>query len=98
MSAPNTPTAAKPTWSNQGNRPRVALVGSGDQQRVLDEAERLAPLIKQHADIRFSDFQGSQDLSTAKTDLVIVLGGDGSILRAAHQMADRLLPVLSVNL
>ena len=98
MSAPKSPTTAEPTWSNQGNRPRVALVGSGNQQRVLDEAERLAPLIKQHADIRFSDFQGTQDLSTAETDLVIVLGGDGSILRAAHQMADRQLPVLSVNL
>lgn len=98
MSAPNTRTTTKPNWSNQGNRPRVALVGSGDQQRVLDEAERLAPLIKQHADIRFSDFEGAQDLSTAETDLVIVLGGDGSILRAAHQMSDRQLPVLSVNL
>ena len=98
MSASNTRTAVTPNWSSQGNRPRVALVGSNGQQRVLDEAARLAPLIKQHADIRFSDFEGTQDLSTAETDLVIVLGGDGSILRAAHQMSDRQLPVLSVNL
>jgi len=31
-------------------------------------------------------------------DLAIVLGGDGSILRAAHQMGLRQVPVLAVNL
>ena len=30
--------------------------------------------------------------------MAIVLGGDGSILRAAHQMGDRQLPVIAVNL
>ena len=30
--------------------------------------------------------------------MAIVLGGDGSILRAAHQMGHRQLPVIAVNL
>ena len=33
-----------------------------------------------------------------EADLAIVLGGDGSILRAAHQMGQRQLPVIAVNL
>ena len=33
-----------------------------------------------------------------EADLAIVFGGDGSILRAAHQMGPRQLPVIAVNL
>ena len=38
------------------------------------------------------------ELDRADADLAIVLGGDGSILRAAHQMGYHQLPVLGVNL
>jgi NAD+ kinase len=37
-------------------------------------------------------------MSRQEADLAIVLGGDGAILRAAHQMGDRQLPVVAVNL
>ena len=37
-------------------------------------------------------------MSAVEADVAIVLGGDGSILRAAHQMGDRQLPVIAVNL
>ncbi len=44
------------------------------------------------------DFSGQEDVSGVEADLAIVLGGDGSILRAAHQMGQRQLPVIAVNL
>src|SRR6185503_9952591 len=40
----------------------------------------------------------SSDLSGTDAELAIVLGGDGSILRAAHQMGYNQRPVLGVNL
>ena len=40
----------------------------------------------------------SADLPTEEVDFAVVLGGDGSILRAAHQMGYRQLPVIGVNL
>jgi len=40
----------------------------------------------------------SAELPTTDAELVIVLGGDGSILRAAHQMGYHQRPVLGVNL
>ena len=65
---------------------------------MLAKAERLRPVIEQHALIVHSDFTGKDDLSTFEADLAVVLGGDGSILRAAHQMARHQVPVAAVNL
>ena len=77
---------------------RVILLGPGKLPDVLREAERLRPLIERHAQIALADFTGRADLSSVEADAAIVLGGDGSILRAARQMGHRQLPVIAVNL
>jgi len=77
---------------------RVILLGFGGRADFLRAASRLLPAIEDHAQIVASDFTGQQDLSRLEADMVIVVGGDGSILRAAHQMGHRQLPVLAVNL
>ncbi|MGO8750048.1 MAG: NAD(+)/NADH kinase [Thermoguttaceae bacterium] len=77
---------------------RVILLGFSGRNGVLEEAERLRPGIERYAKIVAADFTAQQDLSLFEADLAIVLGGDGSILRAAHQMGERQLPVLGVNL
>ena len=77
---------------------RVILLGPGKLPDVLREAERLRPLIERHAQIVLADFTGRADLSSVEADAAIVLGGDGSILRAARQMGHRQLPVIAVNL
>jgi NAD+ kinase len=77
---------------------RVIVLGFAGRPGVLEGADRLRPVIQRHAQIVASDFTGQQDFSGLEADLAIVLGGDGSILRAAHQMGTRQLPVLAVNL
>lgn len=77
---------------------KVILLGFGGRPDVLREAESLRPLIRRHAEIVAEDFSGAEDMSRIDADLTIVLGGDGSILRAAHQMGERQLPVVAVNL
>lgn len=77
---------------------RAILLGFGGRPNVVREAERLRPLIEKYAEIVAVDFTGQMDLSVIEADLAIVFGGDGSILRAAHQMGYRQLPVLAVNL
>lgn len=80
------------------HRCRVLLLGSGDRANVRECAEELLPQIAPHADVVLVDLAYQADLSAVEADLAIVLGGDGSILRAAKQMGSRQLPVLGVNL
>ena len=79
-------------------RPRVIVLGSGDRPNVAAEAERLRPEIEKQAEIVAWDLHFGADLAAIHAELAIVLGGDGSILRAAHQMAYRQIPVVGVNL
>ena len=89
----------EPAWADsKDQRLRVLLLGLGNRADVLAEAQRLKPIICRHADIVLEDFDLQQDLSSVEADLAIVLGGDGSILRAANQMQSNQLPVLGVNL
>ena len=74
------------------------VLGSGHRPRVADEAQRLRPLIEAHAQIAAWDLTLEEDLSAVEADLAIVLGGDGSILRAAGQMGYRQRPIIGVNL
>ncbi len=58
----------------------------------------MLPLVAQHADVSLVDIKAQDDLSCAEFDLALVLGGDGSILRAARQMGRCQRPLLGVNL
>jgi NAD+ kinase len=77
---------------------RAILVVATDRPHVLEEAERLRPAIEKRVQVVHCDLAGTEDLSGVEADMVIVLGGDGTILRAARQMGHRQLPVMAANL
>ncbi|MGE0605767.1 MAG: NAD(+)/NADH kinase [Pirellulales bacterium] len=70
----------------------------GDRPQLVERAERLRPLIERHVELMDWDFTFSHDLASSQPDMVIVLGGDGSLLRAARHMGDAQRPILGVNL
>jgi NAD+ kinase len=74
------------------------LTGYAKRAGVMEAVERLLPEIERIATVAASDFTGESDLSEIDADLMIVFGGDGSILRAAHQMGPNQRPVLAVNM
>jgi NAD+ kinase len=90
--------AAVPNWIRDPNvRPKVVVLGVPDHERVRSVLRRLRPAIAEHADIIAEDLAFTYDFSASAPDLVIVLGGDGSILQAARQMGRHQATVLGVN-
>ncbi|MFQ3592107.1 MAG: NAD(+)/NADH kinase [Gemmataceae bacterium] len=77
---------------------RVLVLGNAHRAGVLDEAARLLPFIRRHAEVVHEDLYQKTDLSNIEAELTLVLGGDGAILRAARQMGYRQIPVLGINL
>jgi len=89
-------------WLREGReRPRVVILGAPQRDRVRSALERLRPAIAARAQIIAEDLDFAYDFtanSPAQTaDLVIVLGGDGSILQSARQMGIHQTPVLGIN-
>ena len=80
------------------NPSTAVVLGSGDRRPHIEDAfAELKPIIEKHLSIVLEDMDFSTDLSNVDADLAIVLGGDGSILRAARKMNKNQLPVLGVN-
>jgi NAD+ kinase len=77
---------------------RIFVLGNGNRPGVREEADRLVPFLRDHAEILVIDLVQEADLNCLTADIALVLGGDGSILRAARQMGYCQTPVLGVNL
>ncbi len=71
-----------------------------DGTRVVKRAtvDQLRQTIEKYMDVVGVSLDFASELDLSETDLVVVLGGDGSILRSAHQMGYDQRPVLGVNL
>lgn len=90
-------TDAKTNCWASGHRPRVVILGVPGRSRVQQEAKRLRPIISQNAEIVMEDYKFEYGFDDPDIDLVLVLGGDGSILQTARQLSGRRIPVLGIN-
>lgn len=88
----------KPSAHATSRHPRVMLLAEGARADIRAEVERLWPLVERHVEVVHSDLEFETDLSEVDAEFALVFGGDGSILRAAKQMAYRQRPVVGVNL
>ena len=78
--------------------PRVMILADGSRPALRAAVDNLRPIIERHLTVVGESLDFTESLDAIDADLAIVLGGDGSILRAAHQMGYRQRPVLGVNL
>lgn len=86
-------------WMLDGrNRPRVVVLAAPNRPRVEQKLPLILDLIEQYSEIVAVDMDFSYSFEKCNSDLVVVLGGDGSILQSARQMCHQQRPVLGVNL
>lgn len=78
-------------------RRRVVLLGDGRKDGVRKAVERTAPFIRERADLVAIDLGGTFDVRDVDADLIVIFGGDGSILAAARSMGEHGIPTIGVN-
>ena len=80
------------------NRPRAILLADHSRPSIRERADKLRETLDRHLEIVAAVHDSSGSMPEVEADLVVVLGGDGSMLRAARRMAYDQLPVVGVNL
>jgi NAD+ kinase len=86
-----------PDWVGRDHPPRVLLLGLAERENVVELAAKLRPQLARHAEIVETDLEVRDELSGVSADFALVLGGDGTILRAAKSLRRQQIPVLGVN-
>lgn len=80
------------------------IIGNSDKDENLKLSHEIADYLAskgKHCIVRGKDERGADShsqLLTEKVEGILVLGGDGTLLRAARELADRKIPFLGINL
>ena len=82
---------------NSQRKLRVVLTGSGAREDVNRAMNEVEPLIKDLADLILVDKNGKEDFAKLNADLIILFGGDGSLINVAGRLKGNQIPVLGVN-
>src|SRR5256885_2026007 len=85
----------------------VAVVVKRGRERAVELARQLITWLGEHgltalvepeAAAQIGGVPTSKDEMVARADLIVVLGGDGTLLSVARLMRQRAVPILGVNL
>ncbi len=78
---------------------RILIAGNADKRGVRAAVKDLSRLIGLRGNLKCVgiDLSRSRSLSTARADLVLALGGDGTVLNICRRMGARQKPVLGIR-
>jgi NAD+ kinase len=76
---------------------RLFIVVNHDKPQVRAALDEMLPWLKKRAEVVGIDGETDKDLSGTEADVILVMGGDGTLLSAARRLNGRQIPLLGVN-
>jgi NAD+ kinase len=86
------------TSGTSASPPQVVVLAAPNRPEIFAQAQALLPEITKLAPAELLPISPELNLADHQFSLAVVVGGDGSILRAAHQMGTQQRPVVGVNM
>ena len=78
---------------------RVAIIGSPEKDSASETMARLRSWLADRAEVVFAELTYDSDKALdARPELLFVLGGDGTLIAAVHNLGQRQLPIVGINL
>ncbi|NOZ22386.1 MAG: NAD(+)/NADH kinase [Planctomycetes bacterium] len=75
----------------------VIIVGNAEKPRVESTVRSFLPTLRRKANVLAVDLREELDLAKAKADLLIVFGGDGTLLSAVRRLDGNRIPIVGVH-
>ncbi len=76
---------------------RIFIAGNPEKPGCREAVRRITDHLKNRAVIAGTDLSRAVSLPKGHIDLAISLGGDGTFMNLAHQVAERDLPIMGIN-
>src|SRR6266542_1322733 len=76
---------------------RLFIVANVDKPHVRPALDELLPWIRERAEVVGIDTDQMADLRVIEADVVLALGGDGTLLSAARRLEGKQIPLMGVN-
>ena len=78
---------------------KVAIIGSPEKSAAPDTLDKVREWVARRAEVVFSEITfDSQKAAAMRPDLLMVLGGDGTLIAAVHGLRQQQVPIVGVNL
>src|SRR3954451_23191785 len=76
---------------------RLFIVANTDKPQVRPALDALLPWLRERVQVVGVDHKCGGDWTDLNADLILVLGGDGTLLATARRLAGRQIPVIGIN-